>query len=737
MHPIIGYQLSQDHLADRHHQAQCTDRTHAARQALSGPGPATTCRSRAGARLHVFAPRRWSWPGLLTVLAVVLTALIIPPAAAAVRVAAGPAVAPARPQAVRGLPVAAVAPVSRALGRNDPAYQAQATARGLTAANPRQRLRAQFSRSGMRVRSGPLAVGLSLRGIGYAPQLAALRPVAPVAAGNQVTFRYPGVREWYANGPAGLEQGFTLTTPPPGPAQGPLTLALVLSGNARAALLPGGTVVFSRAGSTLAYRGLVASDARGRRLPARLALRGRHLLLHIQAAGARYPLTVDPVIQQARLTASDGAAGDMLGTATAISADGTTIVAGSPGATINGHSAQGAVYVFAKPATGWQNATQTAKLTASGGAAGDLLGGFGNQGANSVAVSATGATIVAGAAGAYNGAPGAVYVFTRPSTGWHNQTQAAKLTASHGGPTDNLGASVAISGNVIASGAPEATVNGQQIQGAVYIFTKPSGGWCNETQAAKLTAANGAQGDYLGDAVGISGPIVVAGFGATVNGNQGQGAGYVFTKPGTGWHNETQTAKLTASDGAAGDGLGTSVAISGTVILLGAPNAGQNQGAAYVFTKPGTGWHNETQTAKLTTAPGGAGLLGAYVALSGPLAAASANNAIYLFAKPGTGWHNETQTAEATSSDFLGYTANLAGHTLVAGSWSTTVGGNTNQGTVDVFTYTASGPRQPSVDTASTPTRPDRPAPCLAPPHPAAPPHPIRWPVPATHTRCR
>jgi FG-GAP repeat len=285
----------------------------------------------------------------------------------------------------------------------------------------------------------------------------------------------------------------------------------------------------------------------------------------------------------------------------------------------------------------------------------------------------------------------------RHGAGWHTETQAAKLTAFHGGPTANLGSSVAISGNIIASGAPEATINGHQIQGAVYMFTKPTTGWHNETQAAKLTASDGAQGDTLGDTVGISGPAVVAGAGtATVNGNANQGAAYVYTKPGTGWHNETQAAKLTASDGAANAFFATTAAISGTTIIAGAPNADQNQGAAYVFTKPTTGWHNETQTAKLTTTPGGAGLLGAYVTLSGPLAAASANNVIYLFAKPGTGWHNETQTAQATSSDFLGYTANLAGNTLVAGSPIATVGSNTNQGAVDVFTYSPSGHRHPA-----------------------------------------
>jgi hypothetical protein len=261
-----------------------------------------------------------------------LAALIAPPAGAvtAAKAVAGPAAA----QAGKAVPVAAVASLSRALGRGDPAYHAQTTADGIIVANPRQRLRAQFTSGGVRVGSGPLAVGLSLPGAGFGHRLPSVRPVTPVAAANLVVFRYGPVREWYANGPLGLEQGFTVTAPPPGPAGRLFSLALALSGNAHAALSPGrGGVVFSRAGSALAYRGLVASDARGRRLPASLELRGRQLLLHIHARGARYPLTVDPVIQQAQLTASDGAAGDSLGSSVAISASGNTIAAAAPFAT--------------------------------------------------------------------------------------------------------------------------------------------------------------------------------------------------------------------------------------------------------------------------------------------------------------------------------------------------------------------------------------------------------------------
>ena len=61
----------------------------------------------------------------------------------------------------------------------------------------------------------------------------------------------------------------------------------------------------------------------------------------------------------------------------------------------------------------------------------------------------------------------------------------------------------------------------------------------------------------------------------------------------------TQTAKLTASDGAADDDFGSSVSISGNTVVVGADGAtvGGNsyQGAAYVFTEPGSGWANMTR----------------------------------------------------------------------------------------------------------------------------------------------
>ena len=67
---------------------------------------------------------------------------------------------------------------------------------------------------------------------------------------------------------------------------------------------------------------------------------------------------------------------------------------------------------------------------------------------------------------------------------------------------------MAVSGTTIAAGAPGATVNENGYQGAVYVFTKPAGGWADETQAAELTATDGAAGDELGSSVAVSGSTI-------------------------------------------------------------------------------------------------------------------------------------------------------------------------------------------------------------------------------------
>jgi hypothetical protein len=587
-------------------------------------------------------------------------------------------------------PSQALGTISRVIGADQIAYRAVATARGLRLDNRRQHIRADFTARGIRVDSGSKQIGLALVGVGYGSALQHVAPVTPHARVNTVSYVHGSLVEWYANGPLGLEQGFTLHRRPVRRTAGPLTLSVSLTGTLQASVASDRHGL-SFAHSTLRYQGLVASDSRGHDLNTWLELHGKTLLLRVDDSGASYPLTIDPFVQQAKLTSS-GAADDELGFSVGVSGD--TVVAGAPAAA-GTNAAQGVVYVFAKPAAGWANADAVAKLTASDGADTDLLG-------YSVAIS--GDTVVAGAPyvdidGKHE--QGAAYVFVKPATGWADATETAKLTASDGAYGDGLGISVGLSGDTVIAGAH----GDDGYRGAAYVFTKPAAGWANETQTAKLTASTRVAAAGLGLSVAVSGDTVVAGADGQDVGHAGPGAAYVFVRPAGGWTSATETAQLTASDGSPTALFGYAVGTSDDTVTAGAPGAtvagNTSQGAAYVFAKPATGWATTTETAKLTSADGAPwDQLGNSVAVSGARVVAGARaaragtvnvaGAAYLFVRPASGWANATETGklraeDAAWGDQLGISVAASGDAIVGGAFQATIGGDIGQGAAYVF----------------------------------------------------
>ena len=155
--------------------------------------------------------------------------------------------------------------------------------------------------------------------------------------------------------------------------------------------------------------------------------------------------------------------------------------------------------------------------------------------------------------------PVAVQQAISSAIGWD---QTAKLTASDAAASDNLGASVSISGNTLVVGSPNATVGANAEQGAAYVFTGSGSAW---SQIAKLTASDGAAYDRFGDAISIDGNTIVVGPGYA---SSSGGAAYVFTKPGSAWVSMTETVKLTS--GFEGS-FGVSVSVSGDTVAVGAP----------------------------------------------------------------------------------------------------------------------------------------------------------------------
>ncbi len=106
------------------------------------------------------------------------------------------------------------------------------------------------------------------------------------------------------------------------------------------------------------------------------------------------------------------------------------------------------------------------------------------------------------------------------------------------------------------------------------------------TQTAKLTASDSAASDHFGFSVAISADTAIVGAWWDDDNGSNSGSAYTFIKPVSGWANMTQTAKLTASDGAEFDYFGRSVAISGDTALVGAfwdDDNGTDSGSAYVF----------------------------------------------------------------------------------------------------------------------------------------------------------
>lgn len=217
----------------------------------------------------------------------------------------------------------------------------------------------------------------------------------------------------------------------------------------------------------------------------------------------------------------------------------------------------------------------------------------------------------------------------------------------NGGATD-FGESVAVSGNVAVVGSS----GDSNATGAAYVYVKSTGSPNEVTQTAKLTASDGRPGDAFGTSVSISGNVIVVG---APNVNSDQGKAYVFVRPGPTWKNMTETAQLTALDGQPNDQFARAISLSGNAVAVGAfdHTVGSNaiQGAAYVFVEPNSGWTDMTQTAELTASDGKQNSrLGWSIAIAGNTIAVGADGAgaVYVFAEPPGGWVNTTQTAKLT-----------------------------------------------------------------------------------------
>jgi hypothetical protein len=267
-------------------------------------------------------------------------------------------------------------------------------------------------------------------------------------------------------------------------------------------------------------------------------------------------------VQQAKITASDAAAGDKFGTSVSISGD--YAIVGAPFHTVSTKVNQGAAYIFIRSGTSW---TQQAILT--NGTANDTFG---------ASVSISGDYAIIGAPNAPILSYGWAFIFNRIGNSWSQQSLLSPSDLIEG---DVFGFSVSISGDFAIIGAPrQDIIPSVTKRGAVYIFGRIGTSWL------QLTKIPNPEFRYLfGASVSISGNYAIVGCGTT------NSSAYIFTGSGTTW---TQQAIL--SPPTTTTQFGQSVCISGDYAIIGEGSTVANESSAYIYKRGGTVW---VQTKKL------------------------------------------------------------------------------------------------------------------------------------------
>jgi hypothetical protein len=640
------------------------------------------------------------------------------------------------------LPAAVASSISSALGSNDAHYSVRISGGRYSAENPVNHLNASFADEGISLQQRDTRWGMNLTGWGYDQNIQTSASVAPHAIANRIEYDRGNLTETYVNGPLGLEQSFHIAKAPWRNNTGQHTLALsfALKGNWKSTEGPRShalTLLDDSGRPALHYAGLAVHDASGHELISWLEAQGQTMHLRVDAEGAEFPVTIDPTYSAiAQLSVSNAPANSLLGVSTAISDDGSVVVAGACGLDVStggcSTTMNGRAYVFVEPTGGWAAMTTqpTAILTASDDVSGTTGDGFGSA----VAINAAGTMIAVSApqhtCQTVNSAlecKGEAYVFSVPaSADWMSVGNPVILTASEGAIGDFFASSLAMdqAGDTIVAREFNSNTN----IGHVNVYYRAGSAWASTNETAQLELSTPIPFDNFGFGLAISGDgktVVVGSFAA----NSFEGEAYVFLEPTAsgGWTSVSepiiQSANLLNSDASANGGLGFSAAVDqkGDTIVIGAAYQNSAVGEAYIYVVPSGsgGWAADGNTfyettrlePDLSTFIGSGFAEGVSISDDGStITAGSGGGGVLLFTEPTGGWPtgspspildsstNPVQLVPAITNetgDYLGMHGRVSGNTVASGATGTVLvavpGNNSDAGTVFVYS-TQTGP---------------------------------------------
>lgn len=313
------------------------------------------------------------------------------------------------------------------------------------------------------------------------------------------------------------------------------------------------------------------------------------------------------------LTLGNPNVGDPAGFGTSVAIAGTRVIVGAPGESTAGAGA-GAVFVF-----DLQRVSPTVPVATLRNPAPVDGDGFGG------AVAISGTRVVVGVAGSDVGADdaGRAYVFDLSVAS--PTTQVFTLNNPVPGANDQFGTSVGISGLRVVVGALGADASAED-GGAAYIYNLSSVAPTAPIGTLKKPVA--AESDLFGYAVAISGSRVVVGAVGDDRGAVDTGAAYVYDIESA--TPEIPVAMLDNPEPVANDRFGEAVAISGTQIVIGCPNANNFTGKTFAYDLASESPTTPTVSLKkLAPQPGdnfgfSVAIDGSTVAVSSPYATSSA-----------------------------------------------------------------------------------------------------------------
>lgn len=284
---------------------------------------------------------------------------------------------------------------------------------------------------------------------------------------------------------------------------------------------------------------------------------------------------------------------------------------------------------------------------------------------------------------------GTAYVFARSAGIW---SRVDHLYDPAVGDSYRFGAAVAISGTRIAVGSPGAYAAAGGRTGKASVFEPNAGTW---QIVANLDHGNAQANEAIGRSSALSGTTLLVGAPEALGANPAAaGAAYVFEKLAGIW---TQQVKLTPTSTRT-QGFGTSVDLEGDTAVVGAPYD-YPTGAVYVYTQGSGDWPLQQMLPG-----GGMQAFGYSVSLDGTLLAVGApsdssgtihaapQGAVQLFSRSGISWSPQftIQPNDAEMDDEFGLSVSLSGNTLLVGAPRADVGIETDAGAAYVFFYNGS-----------------------------------------------